>query len=331
MCTYNDASLLKDAIHSVKMQDCQNWELIVLDNSDRSREPWAILEEESRADSRIKVYQSERNVGWAKGAAECLKYARGKYMTFLAADDMLTEGALRRVLDAAAGNEPDIVWIGLEIAEHQPDGTTQSWVFGGESRHFNSAGRVSSVYYLMQNIYYNSFCHFERIKFLKEEGIDFFEPYYADCGGMTRAMVRAKSMVVVPEAGYRLRTDTSQTRGCYIMGAYPAMFVSQWQSIRECLEQEGCKDEAIWNYMAERIGRNLLGNIRKLSDGCDCRDCYMNPVNCTWEDRLLEVQSMLTNPVLMDMCARMGEKFAAQIEAAVKRLCSHIRENPSKL
>lgn len=54
------------------------------------------------------------------------------------------------------------------------------------------------------------------------------------------------------------------------------MFASQWQNIRECLEQEGCKDEIICNFMAKRIGRNLLGNIRKLSGGCDCEEvgCY---------------------------------------------------------
>ena len=63
----------------------------------------------------------------------------------------------------------------------------------------------------MQSLYYNSFFHFERISFLKENNIDFFEPYYADFEGMTEAMCRAKRMVVVDKALYALTENTSQT------------------------------------------------------------------------------------------------------------------------
>lgn len=40
MCTYNDVSLLKNAIYSLLRQEKKEWELIVLDNSDKSNKPW---------------------------------------------------------------------------------------------------------------------------------------------------------------------------------------------------------------------------------------------------------------------------------------------------
>lgn len=324
MCTYNDAGLLREAIRSVQQQDMTDWELIVLDNSDRSEEPWNILTEAAQEDARIRVFRSDRNVGWAKGASLCLDHARGIYMTFLAADDTLTEGALQRVYQAAWEQEPDVVWIGLEAMGQQADGTPVRYTAAGERRHFGRERRVEAIRYLMEHVYYNSFCHFERIGFLRREQIDFFEPYFMDCGGMTRAMVRAEAMEVLPEIGYRLTLHTSQTANHYIMGSYRTLFASQWESVTECLRKENCKDPSMWQYMAYRIGNNFLGNVDILSNGGGCRDRYMNPVTVTWEERLQELKRMLSDDVLMDMCRYLGDRFFSAADEAARKIISHL-------
>ena len=94
MCTYNDASLLTYSIESLLHQDFKDWELLVLDNSTTSEEPWRILSNYANYDSRIKLSRSEENVGWAKGMSLILEKASGKYATFLAADDFIEEDAL---------------------------------------------------------------------------------------------------------------------------------------------------------------------------------------------------------------------------------------------
>lgn len=324
MCTYNDVGLLREAVRSVQQQDMEDWELVVLDNSDRSGEPWEILSSAAQQDSRIRIYRSDRNVGWAKGASLCLDHARGKYMTFLAADDALTEGALRRVYQAARQQEPDVVWIGLEAIGQQADGTVARYTAAGERRHFDREHRTEAVRYLMEHVYYNSFCHFERIEFLRREQIDFFEPYFMDCGGMTRAMVRAETMEVLPEIGYRLTLHTSQTANHYIMGSYRMLFASQWESVTECLRAENCQDAAMWQYMAYRIGNNLLGNMTILSTGGGCRDRYMNPVTVTWEERLQELKRILSDDVLTDMCRYLGERFLSAADEALGQIISHL-------
>lgn len=324
MCTFNDASLLREAIRSVQQQDRSDWELIVLDNSDRSEECWEILSEEAEKDFRIRIFRSKGNVGWAKGASLCLAYARGKYMTFLAADDVLTEGALQHVYEVSWERLPDVVWIGMEAVALQPDGTCQKYIMAGGRKHFGSEHRAETVRWLMEHVYYNSFCHFERIEFLRKENIDFFEPYFMDCGGMTRAMTRAESMEVIPDVGYRLSLHTSQTANHYIMGSYRTIFADQWKSVTEILRAENCEDPGIWQYVACRIGKNFLGNLDILSRGGGCRNRYMNPVEVTWEDRLGELKEMLADEVLMDMCCYLGGKFLLAAKEAADRIISHL-------
>jgi len=43
MCTYNDVRLLNSAINSLLNQKFKNWELIILDNSDKSNKAWEMI------------------------------------------------------------------------------------------------------------------------------------------------------------------------------------------------------------------------------------------------------------------------------------------------
>ena len=113
MCTYNDTSLLNIALNSVISQEFENWELIILDNSDKSDLPWKMICNASNIDSRIHCIRGKENVGWAKGASICLEYTKGQYMTFLAADDFLSNDALNSINTQIEHYNPDIVWVGL--------------------------------------------------------------------------------------------------------------------------------------------------------------------------------------------------------------------------
>ena len=53
--------------------------------------------------------------------------------------------------------------------------------------------------------------HYVKIDFLKENGIDFYYPFYGDCQGMTEAIVRAEKIVVMSQPEYVLTLNTSQS------------------------------------------------------------------------------------------------------------------------
>ncbi|WP_052109270.1 glycosyltransferase [Knoellia sinensis] len=101
MPTYNRQVLLQQSIESVIAQSHQNWELIVID--DASPVPPVIAD-----DPRIRLIRGESNSGFAACANMGLGLARGRYVTFLADDDMWTRDRLRNAL--AAHSEADVVW-----------------------------------------------------------------------------------------------------------------------------------------------------------------------------------------------------------------------------
>ena len=81
MAVYNDTSLLNAAISSCLRQNFSSWELLILDNSDKSEAPWKMIQNAMTYDKRIRGFRSEKNVGWAKGSQVLLGHAKGEYVT----------------------------------------------------------------------------------------------------------------------------------------------------------------------------------------------------------------------------------------------------------
>ncbi len=293
MCVYNDASLLNSAINSLLKQSFEQWELIVLDNSDKDDTAWKMLSNAMRTDSRIRAYRSEENVGWAKGASICLQYVRGQYTTFLAADDCINNGSLQRLYEIIQQESPDIIWVGNAEVEYQKDGDfkLKNTVIPSYTA-YDVHNRSEVIRNLMEEVYYNSFFHYMRVDFLKKENINFFEPYYADCSGMTRAMVTANKMVSFDGIVYFLTKNTSQTAGYYIWDSYDFIFAEQWRSVKQIFEKENYQNQEDIMFVAMRIVNNLLGNVPSLCSG-RCRNKYMNGIETDIAQRIQQLEDML--------------------------------------
>jgi glycosyltransferase involved in cell wall biosynthesis len=94
LCTYNRASLLPRAIHSVLRQSYQEWELIIIDDgsTDSTRR---IVKTIIPDDKRIRYYH-QRNTGLALARNAGLKEAAGAFITFIDSDDEYAEDHLMR-------------------------------------------------------------------------------------------------------------------------------------------------------------------------------------------------------------------------------------------
>lgn len=84
---YNSEKYLKDTIESVIMQDYENWELIIIDDSstDNSR---AIVKSYMLKDERIHLILLSENSGVANARNVGMKASRGRYIAFLDSDDL---------------------------------------------------------------------------------------------------------------------------------------------------------------------------------------------------------------------------------------------------
>lgn len=85
--TYNSAKYIAATINSVQQQTHTNWEMIIVDDGSND-ETEAIVLSICKEDSRIQFYKLNKNSGPAIARNFAIDKAKGKYITFLDADDI---------------------------------------------------------------------------------------------------------------------------------------------------------------------------------------------------------------------------------------------------
>jgi len=116
MTAYNREKYIAQAIESVLNQKFSDFELIVVD--DHSSDRTAELAQRYTGDPRVRVHVNEKNLGDYPNRNHAAGYARGRYLKYLDADDIMYPHCLRTMVQnmerfAEAG-------IGMESeAEHR--------------------------------------------------------------------------------------------------------------------------------------------------------------------------------------------------------------------
>lgn len=317
MCVRNAERTIERAVRSVEEQTCLSWELLIVDNGSKDG-TWMLVEDMMERDPRIKGIHLEQGVGWAKGSALCLERAEGKYMTFLAADDFfLGNGALCAVEKCIEEENPEIVWIGhaaVRLANNSYG------IVGGlipEYKVYQDKDKITEIYEIMNNLYYNSFFHFMRIEHLKSNKIDFLEPFFADCEGVTEAMCKAEKTVVLDQAVYALTLNTSQASDAAIWGEYTV----QWKSVKNAVCEKGSYDRRKCSYIAIRIFNNNLARLKRICSGNEVRNLEMNPISKTPLERLQHMEAVLETPEYCDMFYYAGrDRYTDELIENIKLL-----------
>ncbi len=85
--SYNASDFIEDCINSVVVQTYSNWEMLIVD--DCSEDDSCIkIKNVACKDDRIRFFPLEENVGAAEARNVALRFAKGKYIAFLDADDL---------------------------------------------------------------------------------------------------------------------------------------------------------------------------------------------------------------------------------------------------
>lgn len=103
---YNYSQYIGDCIQSIKNQDYDNYELIVIDDcsTDKSYKVAKGFE-----NGRIKVIKTEVNSGYSKAKNEGIIVSQGEMITCLDADDMMTKTSITRRVKALLKNNVDMI------------------------------------------------------------------------------------------------------------------------------------------------------------------------------------------------------------------------------
>ena len=83
---YNAEKFIGKTIESVLSQTYENWEMLIM-NDVSTDNSLAVVSEFVKKDDRIKVVNTEKNMGVVKGRNHLIDLANGKYIAFLDADD----------------------------------------------------------------------------------------------------------------------------------------------------------------------------------------------------------------------------------------------------
>lgn len=107
MPVHNSSSTVARATQSVLNSDMESLELIVVDDGSSDKSIETILDQ-AKGDRRVRILeQSQNGPGQARNLG--MRYAQGKYITFLDSDDQFGRGAIRKVLMSAERRHLDIV------------------------------------------------------------------------------------------------------------------------------------------------------------------------------------------------------------------------------
>jgi glycosyltransferase involved in cell wall biosynthesis len=99
MTVFNREKYIADAIESVMASTYQNWELIIVDDQSKDRSVEIAKTFEAR-DSRIKVYVNDINLGDYPNRNQAARYAKGQYLKYLDADDLIYPHGLEVMVSA---------------------------------------------------------------------------------------------------------------------------------------------------------------------------------------------------------------------------------------
>lgn len=95
---FNAAEYLRQAVESVLEQNYRDFEIVIVDNCSTDQTNALVDELLMNSNGCIRFYKNERNVGLVGNFNRCMEYARGNYIKFLCADDLMLDGCLERMV-----------------------------------------------------------------------------------------------------------------------------------------------------------------------------------------------------------------------------------------
>jgi hypothetical protein len=126
MTSYNHAKYLTEAIESVLNQTFSDLELIIIDDAseDLSRD---CIEKYRNQDGRIRTIFHDKNLGIGCTVNDGLEAAEGKYITFIASDDVWVLQKLQIQLDILKYDENLVVWSEGSIIDETSTSTGETF------------------------------------------------------------------------------------------------------------------------------------------------------------------------------------------------------------
>ena len=110
MSTYREEEMiLREAIESIRLQTCRDWELVIIQDDPDNQVHKRILQEYTEKDSRIRYFRNETNQGLALSMNRAIREAKGEYIARMDADDIAYPRRLEKELQYLQDHHCDLI------------------------------------------------------------------------------------------------------------------------------------------------------------------------------------------------------------------------------
>lgn len=251
---YNAADHIDETLDSLKNQDFENFELVIV--NDGSTDNTLDIIESSLGDSGIRhkvISQENRGVGSARNAG--IENADGKYIVFVDDDDIVAENHISCLFGKIQGNDASFTEM-LKITERGEiiDGQQLYLAIEGKSR--ISARDLIGLELRMEIPF--SFCQLMYRKDLIESRFSERAIYGEDTDFALRNLIGMKSIGIcdTPTYFYRQRRDSATGKADFRRFEIVGIF----ENLAEFYRKRGCEDLADL-IETNRIPKAIFGNL----------------------------------------------------------------------
>lgn len=111
---YNREKYIVECVDSILKQGFSDFEIVIVDNRSTDN-TWAVCQELSRKDKRIRIFQNESNVGPVLNWMRCVEEAKASYSKIVFSDDLLLEDCLEKMYSACTDDDVAFVFSAAKI------------------------------------------------------------------------------------------------------------------------------------------------------------------------------------------------------------------------
>lgn len=204
---YNNAAYIKETIEAVLKQDCEDFELVVIDDCSSDNTAEVV---ETVKDPRIRLVRNEKNLGMTGNWNKCIEEAAGEYVKLICADDILYEGSLRKEKTALDEN-PDVNLVMSDTAlidmSGKKVGSFKRWPVNGKMD-----GRKLAKISLLFNNFFGAPCNnmFRKTAAVRAGGFDKQFTYILDFDFWVSLACLGKVFIIHETLnGFRIREDSN--------------------------------------------------------------------------------------------------------------------------
>ncbi len=222
MALYNAEKYVAESLNSLLAQTFKDFEVIVVDDCSTDNSVAIVEEFAPKFEGRLKLFKSKKNSGFPGSPRNtALKFARGKYLTFLDSDDFFTPTALEEIYKIAEETGAEVVHSGFHYRfnDGENDSKIYSWpheipVDAPKPEPEDLGERINRL--VNFKTLWWACSKFFRRDFIEKNKIDFPNATtWEDFAFFFCSFMRAKNYVRVPNAfyNYRVRQGSLSHKG----------------------------------------------------------------------------------------------------------------------